>query len=258
MNQGFRTQLQLVSDLGVMAYSDKMDAGNEVLVYDQPEPCPYLPGKTARLPLRMPDQRLSGGQFDARLAAGDRRAGMFLYTTACEQCRACESIRLDVNDFTPSRAQQRAWKRGQQEFRLKIGSPRVDADHVSLFNKHRTERNLAKDRQPLDEEAYAEFLAISCCQTVELAYYRQEVLAMVAIVDVGAIALSAVYTYYDPDVSKLSPGVYSIMQEIDLCRRWQRQYLYLGLYIAESVHMKYKGEYRPHERRIEGQWRRFA
>ena len=37
--------------------------------------CAYLPGRRARQPLRAPVRPLTGAEFDARLAAGDRRAG---------------------------------------------------------------------------------------------------------------------------------------------------------------------------------------
>ena len=47
----------------------------EQLVHDQPEDCPYLEGRTARMPLRWQLRALSGEELDAALAAGDRRDG---------------------------------------------------------------------------------------------------------------------------------------------------------------------------------------
>ena len=78
-----------------------------------------------------------------------------------------------------------------------------------------------------------------------------------AICDQGRESLSAVYYYYDPAVAHLSPGVFSVLTQLDLCRARGLRYLYLGLYIAESPHMNYKARYLPHERLIEGKWRRF-
>jgi arginine-tRNA-protein transferase len=205
----------------------------------------------------MPAEMLTGAQFDDRLAAVDRRCGPFLYATHCEGCQACEPIRLDVPAFQMSRTQARVWKRGQKLFELEIREPVVDAEHVALYNKHRNERELAKDRPPIDEVGYSEFLAVTCCETWELSYRLDGELKMVAIIDVGAIALSAVYTYFDPCEAKLSPGVYSVLQEIALCQAWSKRYLYLGFYVAECAHMNYKATYRPHERRVGGLWRSF-
>ena len=79
----------------------------------------------------------------------------------------------------------------------------------------------------------------------------------VAITDHAAGALSAVYSFYDPDYGWLSPGVYSILMQVSLCRRWGLRYLYLGLYVGGCRAMRYKASYLPHERLIDGAWRRF-
>jgi len=77
----------------------------------------------------------------------------------------------------------------------------------------------------------------------------------VAICDRGKLALSAVYCYYDVAFSRLSPGVFSILTQIQLCRDWHMRYVYLGYYVAGSPHMSYKAQYQPHERIVSGRWR---
>lgn len=110
---------------------------------------------------------------------------------------------------------------------------------------------------PALRPAYRSFLCDTCCDTFEIAYFHGGQLAAVAICDRGRTVLSAVYCYYDVALSQLSPGVFSILTQIRLCREWGLKYLYLGYYIAESRHMSYKARYYPHERRIAGQWTRF-
>lgn len=226
----------------------------EIVVFDSLHPCSYLPGRTARLPYRRPVENLTPEQFDARLAAGDRRSGKFLYRTMCPACRACQPMRLDVAAFRPDATQRRMERRGEQLLHVNIGEPAVDAQRVALFNRHRDERGLTSGESAIDEQSYAEFLTASCCATLEISYWHQHDLVAVAIADAGRTALSAVYCYYDPSFRRLSLGTYSVLRQVALCRATQRRYLYLGFYIAQSPHMSYKSRFRPHQRLVSGVW----
>jgi arginyl-tRNA--protein-N-Asp/Glu arginylyltransferase len=226
----------------------------EIVVFDAPHPCSYLPGRTARLPYRHPVALLSPEQFDQRLGEGDRRSGVFLYRTQCPACRACQPIRLDVERFRPRATQRRMQRRGDELLTVEIGPPVVDRQRVRLFNLHREVRGLASGDSPLDEPAYAEFLTDTCCKTLELSYRHNGQLVAVAIADAGRDSLSAVYCFYDPSFRLLSLGTYSVLREVEFCRETRRRYLYLGFYIAESPHMSYKASFRPHQRLIEAKW----
>lgn len=230
----------------------------EIVVFDMPHPCSYLPGRMARLPYRLPLDRLSPEQFDERLSEGDRRSGFHLYRTACPSCRACEPIRLNVDLFRPDATQRRMQRRGDALLQVRIGRPVVDRQRVRLFNLHRDGRGLNRGDLPIDEREYAEFLTDTCCDTLELSYWHQDQLVAVAIADAGQKAISAVYCFYDLDFTLLSLGTYSILRHVELCRTTGRPYLYLGFYIAESPHMAYKARFRPHDRLIDGQWITFS
>jgi arginine-tRNA-protein transferase len=191
----------------------------------------------------------------ARALAGDRRTGGYLYRPECPSCRACQALRVDVGGFRPSRTQQRVHRKGDRAFRLDIVSPEADDTHTNLFNQHRLERGLSSDR--ISTTDYRQFLVATCCQTVELQFHCADKLVAVSIADRGHGALSAVYCYFDPSYSQYSPGTYAILKQLELCRLWNLQYLYLGLYIASNPHMSYKNRFHPHERLIEGKWVRF-
>jgi leucyl-tRNA---protein transferase len=230
----------------------------EIVVFDTPHACSYLPGRTARLPYRHPVEMLVPEQFDQRLAEGDRRSGVFLYRTQCPACRACQPIRLDVAKFRPNATQRRMQRRGEQYLAVRVGPPIVDGQRVGLFNLHRDGRSLAGGDGPLDEQSYAEFLTDSCCETLELSYWHNDQLVAVAIADAGRDSLSAVYCFYDPAFRLLSLGTYSVLRQVALCCATGRRYLYLGFFIAESPHMSYKARFRPHQRLISGEWIDFA
>lgn len=231
----------------------------ESLVYDGLQKCPYLPGRVARLPLYRQHRRLTLDETDGRFSSSERRVGGALYRTACPTCRACQGLRIVVDEFTPSRSQRRVAARWAERGRVEIGAPTVDAEKIALYNRHKQERDLAEpDDEAMTPLGYESWLVQSCFLTIEMRYYLDDRLAGVGIVDLGRTAASSVYFYFDPtpEIGRLSPGVFSALQEIELCRRTGREHLYLGLYVADSRHLAYKADYRPHERNFDGDWRR--
>jgi arginyl-tRNA--protein-N-Asp/Glu arginylyltransferase len=231
----------------------------EILVRDEEEACAYLPGRRARQPLRAPVRELTGAEFDLRLAAGDRRAGPLLYNQTCPACAACEPIRLDVGAFAPSRSQRRAQAAAEVAVTVRLGRIEVDDARLALYRAHERGRGLDRDgRLPIDIMGYESAFAMSCVEGFEVRYTVGDRLAAVAITDRGARALSAVYTYWDPAHAALSLGTFSILTQIDLCRRWGLDWLYLGLAIRDNHSMAYKLAFMPHERRIGGIWQRFT
>jgi leucyl-tRNA---protein transferase len=224
---------------------------------DTPSPCPYLDGMTARMPLQIPAHRVAPAAFDELLAAGYRRSGWFYYRTACPNCQACESLRVDVPEFRESRSLRRVRARGDAALTLKIQHPSCDATRLALFNRHRNERHMARGEGDANADDYGSFLIASNNPTLELSYWLADRLAAVAIVDAGRSSLSAVYCYFDPDLGHLSLGTYSILKQIELCKQLEARWLYLGMYVSENRHLRYKARYYPHERFQAGSWRRY-
>jgi arginyl-tRNA--protein-N-Asp/Glu arginylyltransferase len=231
----------------------------EIVVHDAEEPCVYLPGRRARQPLRQPIRPLTGAEFDARLEAGDRRAGTLLYNQSCPACAACEPLRIAVREFAPSRSQKRAQAKGDAAVTVRLGPIEVDEERVALYRTHERGRGLDRDgRPPIDAIGYESFFATSCVDGFEVRYFVDSRLAGVAITDHGERALSAVYTFWDPTYAALSLGTYSILTQLAVARRMGLDWVYLGLAIQENRSMAYKLAFMPHERRIGGEWRRFT
>ncbi|MFP6683084.1 MAG: arginyltransferase [Polyangiaceae bacterium] len=229
----------------------------ELLVHDEPSPCSYLAEQTWRLPLRLPLRNLTRKEMSDRLEHGDRRQGRLLYRTDCPTCRACEPIRIDVEAFRPNRSQRRVWRRGRDTIALQVGPVEIDERRAELFNLHKRDRGLNRDDTDRGVAAYAAFLGHSCCQSFEMRYSVDDEVLGIAIVDRAIDSMSAVYFYYHPKFCNLSPGIFSILEQIEMCRSQGLKYLYLGLYIAECQSMAYKSRFMPHERRIDGEWQRF-
>lgn len=229
----------------------------ELLVYDELAPCPYLEGEQARLPMRLPVRPLTEAEFDLRLRRGERRQGLLLYRPNCPSCRACEAIRIDVRRYVLNKTQRRILRKGNELFRIEQGAPTLTEDRVDLYNLHKQGRGLMGDGDPIDASGYGAFLVDSCVESFELRYRIDGELSGVAVVDRGSDGLSAVYTYFDPELHRYSPGVYSVLKQMEMCRQLGLRYLYLGLYVANCRSMAYKARYLPHERLVGGVWRRF-
>lgn len=229
----------------------------EVVVHAEAEPCPYLEGRTARMPLRLPIRRLQPSELDTRLAAGDRRHGALLYRPSCPECRACEAIRLDVGAFEMRARHRRALRKGDRALEVEIGPPLADEARVALFEKHKRLRGLSSSGRAMTQVTYQRFLVDRLCASFELRYFLEGELVGVAVTDRGEESLSAVYCFYDPEHSNLGIGTYSVLKQIELAQAWGLRHVYLGLYIAENEHMAYKASYLPHERLIDGEWRLF-
>jgi len=234
-----------------------MNPLDDILIHDELERCPYLPEQTARMPLHVPAATLSGHDIDNRLAIGQRRTGDFVYQTKCPACDACKPIRLLVNDFKLDATMRRTLRRNDRLLESLIEEVGVDQRRADLFNLHRDARGLGRDDSRITVEDYTWAFARSCFNTFEIAYYLQGQLICVAITDVGQRALSAVYTYFDPSHAKLSLGTYSILKQIEYCRTHSMDFLYMGFYIATCKHMVYKSRFKPHEKLIGGEWKRF-
>ncbi len=70
-------------------------------------------------------------------------------------------------------------------------------------------------------------------------------LRMVSVVDVLVDGLSAVYTFYDPDVPHASFGTYNVLWQIELCRKLELPYLYLGYWIERQPQDGVQGQFPP-------------
>jgi arginine-tRNA-protein transferase len=210
------------------------------------------------MPLYRQLERLDLDETDLRFLRAERRVGVCMYHTACPTCRACEGIRVPVDGFRPTKSQRRTKRKGDAAFRVEYGRATFSDEKLALFNRHKAQRGLvASDDEVMTEQGYSSWLVHSCVHTMEMRYYLGDRLAAVGILDLGRTGASSVYFYFDPapEVSKLSPGVYSVMRELEFCRETRRQHLYLGLYVRDCRHLSYKANYHPHERLVDGDWR---
>jgi arginyl-tRNA--protein-N-Asp/Glu arginylyltransferase len=228
------------------------------VVHDRFEPCIYRPGQVARCPARVPKDTLDREQLDVLLNEGDQRVGGTVFRTDCPFCSACEPVRIDVNQFVLTKSQLRVVRRNTPLLRIEVGTPELSRKRVALWNRHRQARGLLTDHSRKDPVGYQEWLVDSCAETLEFRYWYGDRLAAVSILDRGTRSANSAYCYFDPRLSKMSLGVFSVLHEIEWCRANGIEWYYLGLWAADATALRYKTNYYPHERFVRGTWQRFT
>ena len=219
-------------------------------------PCSYLQGEQAISLVATPTHLIDGEIYGHLLRQGFRRSGVFTYRPECPSCRACVPVRLPVADFVPSRSQRRARQRHANLRAREL--PLIDADeHYALYLRYQEARHAGGGMDLDDRDQYAHFMLQSHIDSRLIEFREHGVLRMVSLIDVVADGLSSVYTFYDPDQPSASYGTYSILWQIAQCLANGLPYLYLGYWIRHSRKMAYKGDFRPIEGFIDGQWRMF-
>lgn len=186
---------------------------------------------------------LSERAMELFLSAGYRRNGNCLYNMQCAECSACTPIRLHPGEFHVSRNQKRTLKRNQ-DVTAKLLPLRVDVENLELCE------TFLRKRYPKENNSahgyFRDFFLNNIVSSAQIQYRVKDRLVGAAIVDIGDNWLNGVYFYFDPEESSRSLGTYNLLHLIEICRKWEIEYFYLGYFISSVSAMSYKSRFRPH------------
>ena len=222
-------------------------------------PCSYLDGLAARTLFVDPLARIGARTFQSLLEQGFRRSGSHIYRPACPGCHACVSLRLPVEAFKPNPSQRRNFRLNAPEVAVVTRPPTFEPEHFALYQRYLQARHPDGSMAEGTSENYRDFLIDPWGGETHLLEFRLgEQLMAVAVTDVTPNGLSAVYTFFDPALSRRAPGAFAILCQIEAAKALGRDYLYLGYWIDACGKMSYKAGFRPLEAWNGRDWQRFG
>lgn len=216
-------------------------------------PCSYKASEEATTVFVDPDLIIDKRLNSKLSELGYRRSGAHLYRPDCDRCSACISVRVSVNEAQFSRNQRRILKRNEA---LSVVE-QADLNSAAAFDLYRRyvdKRHQGGDMFPATDDQFEAFIKTKTVDTRFFLFYEDQRLVAVSVVDFLEQGLSAVYTFFEPDLPQRSLGNYVILWQISKCRELGLAHLYLGYWIKGCDKMEYKSKFRPMEFLIDGHW----
>lgn len=107
---------------------------------------------------------------------------------------------------------------------------------------------------PPSPEQFRSFLLCEWSDTRFVEFRSEGKLLAVAVMDRVQDGLSAIYTFFDPDLKERSLGVQAVLWQIQHALDLGLPHLYLGYWIKQCQKMNYKSSYRPLEMFLGERW----
>lgn len=187
--------------------------------------------------------------MDGLWAAGWRHFGryFFRYSTQPDEHGGTQTItplRLDLVSFAPSKSQRRVLNRNT-DLRHEVVPAQIDDDLRRLFHRHkqRFTHNVP--------EALETFLGVDPaqgpCECRMVRVFESDRLVAASFFDIGQHSASSVYGLFEPQCSRRSLGIFTLLLEIEHCRQQGLRWLYPGYATHEPSAYDYKKQFRTTE-----------
>ena len=215
-------------------------------------PCSYLVGRLSRSKVFRWEGDIPLQLYEIALNKGFRRCGDTYYQFNCGNCQLCLSYRVLIEQFCPTKSQQRVLRRNKDvHYIIKKPEPTAEKEEIYLryqLKQHHgekagiTQKNRSFDRdRELETMHYQMYLNPQSSREIE--FYLDNRLIGFGIIDVATTSISAVYTVFDPEYRPRSLGTLAILLGIDWAKSNGFKYYYLGFYIPGHAKMDYKKKF---------------
>lgn len=179
---------------------------------------------------------------------GYRRFGKMYFRPICPLCDKCQSIKIDVKNYTFSKSQRRVLNKAKH-LKMFIQKPTLTQEHLELFKKYHIYMRDKKgwEYQESDpQHYYNSFVSGHEDFGYEVLYFDEDKLIGVDLIDILEDGISSIYFYYDPEYSNLSLGKLSLLLQIKYAKKENKDWIYLGYYVEECQSLSYKSQYKPY------------
>jgi arginine-tRNA-protein transferase len=220
-----------------------------------PSPCPYLPDRMERKIFTQLDP-LDGPHLNNYLThAGFRRSQNVIYRPACETCRECRSLRVDVENFKPTKSFTRTLKRNT-DLSIETKYAIATDEQFDLLQRYLHTRHAGGGMTTMDFDRY-QMMVEECASETEITEFRLPDGKLIAatLVDHLSDGMSLVYSFFDPDHAPRSLGNFMILIHIKQCQSQDMPFLYLGYWVPDSPKMSYKSRFTPAETLTYAGWK---
>ncbi len=208
--------------------------------------CGYLPERKAVNIYADPHHPNPGDVYNQLISRGFRRSGEFVYRPGCEQCNACVPIRILAREAQYRRTDRRNLRQNKD---LLVGycKARYTDEYFDLYRRYLHARHCGQGMDNPEPEDFERFLLNPWGDTLFLDIRYEKKCVAIAVTDATASGLSAVYTFFDPELQSRGLGRFSILQQIELSREMDLEHLYLGYWVTGCDKMEYKSQFKPQE-----------
>ena len=182
--------------------------------------------------------------MDSLWAAGWRHFGdrFFRYSIqfddASGELQLIQPLRIDLERFVPSRSQRRTLA-GNADVRWEIIPARAGQDVQDLFQCHKR-RFTSNIPESIFDFISRDDPATRPCECLEFRALLDDRLMAASFLAIGKASTSSIYGVFDPELADRSPGILTMLKEIDHSRTGGRYHYYPGYATRESSAYDYK------------------
>ena len=215
--------------------------------------CSYLEGKQAITLFADPLARIDKDLYSVLSSVGFRRSGGHIYRPHCQTCSACIPVRIPVQQFSLRRRFKRVMKKNE-DLEVTQCIPLLTDEYFDLYRRYITERHADGDMYPPTRDQFESFLVDGRPEASFYEFRASDELLGIAVVDELNDGLSAIYSFFDPDLEARALGVNIILWLVSEARRRGLEHVYLGYWIKQCQKMSYKMDYKPLEIYVNNHW----
>ncbi len=220
-------------------------------------PCSYLNRNDATTLFADPNRTVSQSMYSTLSNLGFRRSGRYIYRPNCRHCSECTPTRILVHQLNTQKRRYRRILLKNKDIKTTKVQEADKGEHYKLYEKYIYHKHKEGDMFPPSPEQYQNFLLSTGDYTHFFELRISEQLVAVIVTDLLHNGLSAVYTFYEPELPKRSLGIYAILWQIQQAKILGLTYLYLGYWVKSCQKMSYKSQFRPVEMFIDNHWKTY-